>query len=199
MPKLKPLIDATVFIVLFILAVHYFTLNPNIFDVLAIVAMAYVMVSNRDINTVSLITIIATAKLLESVIFYNYTMVNPYFFYAFFAAANYMMVKIVHVRFLVLFRYGPSFIRHHKKLTFTHQDAMMGWVFSASAALPALTLVEHSIRHLDWFNFKPMFFYTLYKPGQLLLTIITILVLYLMTYPKSAEARDKKDRDDLDV
>ena len=199
MPKLKPLIDATVFISLFMLAVHYFTLNPNVFDILIIVAMAYVMVSNRDINTVSLISIIATAKLLESVIFYYYTEVNPYFFYTFFAVANYMMVKVVHVRFLILFRYGPSFIRHNKKLTFTHQDAMMGWVFSASAALPACMLVEHSIRHLDWFNFKPMFFYTLYQPAQLLLAVITILVLYLMTYPKSAEARDKNDKDDFDV
>ena len=199
MPKLKLLIDATVFIALFMLAVHYFALNPNIFDLITIAALGYVMVSNRDINTVTLIAIIAIVRVIDSVIFYDYAAMNPYLYYVTVAMVNYSLVHVVHVRFLVLFRYGPSFIRHHKKLAFTHQDAMMGWVFSASAALPALMLVEHSIRHLDWFNFKPMFIYTLYQPAQLVLAIITILVLYLMTYPKSAEARDKNDKDDFDA
>jgi hypothetical protein len=161
--------------------------------------MGYVVARNRDINTISLIAIIAIVKTTASVIFYDYAAINPYLSYAVFAVANYMMVKAVHVRFFVLFRYGPPATRKHKALTFTHQDAMMGWVFSATAALATLTLVEHSIRHLDWLNFKPMFFYTLYQPAQLLLVVITILVLYLMTYPKSAEAREAKGKRDLDA
>ena len=76
---------------------------------------------------------------------------------------------------------------------------MIGWVFSAAAALPTLALIEHSIRQLKWFGFEPMFIYTLYQPLQLLLVIITILVLYLMTYPKSAEAKERKAKSNMDA
>ena len=191
--------DAVVFLSLLLLALKYYALSPNVFDVITIVAMIYVMLRNRDINTVSLITIMALAKIIDAVIFYDYQLINPYLFYALVAIINFSLVRLVHVRFLLLYRYGPSFIRNHRGLTFTHQDAMLGWVYSAAAALPTLALIEHSIRHFNLLGFEPMFFYTLYKPVQLLLAIIMIVVLYLMTYPKSAEAKEKRAKSSMDA
>ena len=199
MQTVMKVVDAVVFLSLLLLALKYYALSPNLFDVITIVAMIYVMVRNRDINTVSLIAIMLLAKIIDAVIFYDYQVINTYLFFALVAVINYGLVRLVHVRFLLLYRYGPSFIRNHRGLTFTHQDAMMGWIYSAAAALPTLALIEHSIRHLNLFGFKPMLFYTLYQPTQLLLAIIMILVLYLMTYPKSAEAKEKRAKSNLDA
>jgi hypothetical protein len=199
MKTLQQAIDATVFITLLLFANQYHAKNPNSFDIVALLAALYVMLRRRDINTLSLISLMLIAKVVESVVFYDLRAINPYLYYAVVAGGNAIWVRLVHLRFMLLFRYGPRFFRHNKALTFTHQDAMIGWLYSATAGLAAVTLVEHSLRHLAGLNIEPMFFYTLYQPGQLLLAVATIVVLYLMTYPRSAEARVAKTKESLDA
>jgi hypothetical protein len=160
-----------------------------------IAAMIYVMVRNTDVNTVTLISIILTVRIIDSVVFADYERLNPYLFYAGMIVANAIMINIVIVRPVLLSRYGPKPLRGHERLTMTHQDAMIAWLYFAHAVVPALTLIEHIIRHLDDIDFRPMFIYNIYKPTQLVLAVLGILVLYFMTFEKSREARDAKQRE----
>lgn len=50
MQTVMKVVDAVVFLSLLLLALKYYALSPNVFDVITIVAMIYVMVRNRDIR-----------------------------------------------------------------------------------------------------------------------------------------------------
>jgi hypothetical protein len=77
----------------------------------------------------------------------------------------------------------------------THQDTMIAWLYFFHATLPVPVVIEHIIRHLDDVDFKPIFFYNIFKPTQLILAVLGILVLYFMTFEKSKEARDARVRE----
>jgi hypothetical protein len=194
--KIK-IIDIAVFLILLILAGIYHKANPNIFDIVSITAMIYVMVRNPDVNTVTLISIILAVRVTDSVLLADYEQLNAYLFYAGIAAANALMISVVIVRPVLVCRYGPKFLRDNKRLTMTHQDAMIAWLYFAHAVAPVIVLIEHIIRHLDDVAFKPVFFYNIYKPTQLVLAVLGILVLYFMTFEKSKEARDERAREKL--
>ncbi|NQZ07018.1 MAG: hypothetical protein HRT35_07635 [Algicola sp.] len=198
MNKIK-IIDITVFLILLVLAGIYHKASPNIFDVVGITALIYVMVRNPDVNTVTLISIILTVRVIDSVLLASYEQLNPYLFYAGIAAANALMIAVVIVRPVFLSRYGPKFLKINERLTMTHQDAMIAWLYFAHAVAPVIVLIEHIIRHLDDVDFKPMFFYNIYKPTQLVLAVLGILVLYFMTFEKSKEARDTRTREKLNA
>ncbi|NQZ07015.1 MAG: hypothetical protein HRT35_07620 [Algicola sp.] len=189
------IIDTVVFLILLVLASIYHKANPNIFDIIGITAMIYVMVRNPDVNTVTLISIILTVRIIDSVALADYDQLSAYLFYAGIAAANAFMISVVIVRPVFLSRYGPKFLKNHKRLTMTHQDAMIAWLYFAHAVAPIVVLIEHIIRHLDDVDYKPIFFYNIYKPTQLVLAVLGILVLYFMTFEKSKEARNARARE----
>jgi hypothetical protein len=174
--------------------VTYHKANPNIFDIIGIAAMIYVMIRNPDVNTVSLISIILLVRLFNTFVLtaIGDGGLNPYLFYSSIIIANTVMIGIVIARPALISQYGPKFIRDHERITMTHQDSMIAWLYFSHAVLPVLVLIEHIIRHLDDVDFKPMFFYNIYKPTQLILAVLSILVLYFMTFEKSKEARDAK-------
>lgn len=194
-------IDVVVFAACFMVAANYYVAFPLIFDAVAVVALIYVAARNPDVNTVSLISIILTVRLVSAAVFFaiGEAALNPYLFYFSLVVMNGAMIGVVIARPVLLAKYGPKFLKQNKRLTMTHQDAMIAWLYFAHAALPALTLIEHIIRHLDDLDFSPMFFYILYKPAQLFLAVLGILVLYFMTYEKSKEARDERKRRKLDA
>lgn len=197
MKAIIKIIDVVVFAGLFILAFEYYAENPSVFDVITIVALVYVALRNPDVNTVTLISLILIERAIDSTILYfiGDQNLSAYIYYPMIAAINAGMLFLVVVRPVLLSRYGPEFLREHKRLTMTHQDAMIAWLYFAFAALPILTLIEHIIRHLDDVTWSPMFFYNLYQPAQLVLGVLAIMVLYFMTFEKSKEARDARKRE----
>lgn len=190
------IIDIVVFTTLLIFAVKYYESNPSIFDVISIITMIYVMVRNPDVNTVSLILIILAVRLLYAFVLTSIgdTSLNSYLFYSSIIASNVIMIGVVIARPALISKYGPKFIRNHERITMTHQDAMIAWLYFAHAVVPIVVLIEHIIRHLDDVDFKPMFFYDIFKPTQLVLAVLAILVLYFMTFEKSKEARNAKEK-----
>lgn len=197
MKNLIKIIDITVFALLFVAAFSFYKADPGIFDLVSFAAMIYVAIRNLDINTVTLVAVILIVRSITGLAFYliGEGNLNPYLFYSSLAVANVLMIGVVIVRPVLISRHGPKFIRGNKRLTMTHQDAMFAWLYFAHAVLPVVTLAEHIIRHLDDVDLKPMFFYNLYKPAQLVLAILGILVLYFMTFEKSKEARDARKRE----
>lgn len=184
-------IDAIVFTGIFLLAVKYLESQPNIFDILSIAAMVYVMIRNPDVNTVTLISIILLARVLDSIIFADYQSLNVYIYYITIAAANAAMVLVVWVRPLLVAKYGPKFVRKNPRLTITHQDSMVALLYMAYTVLALLMLGEHTIRHMDSLDLNPMFIYNAYEEIYLVLTVLSMAVLYFMTFEKSKERSNK--------
>lgn len=186
------LIDIVAFAGLFVLAFQHRETNAHIFDIISVVAMIYVMARNPDVNTVTLISFILAARVMDSLAFADYQNLNPYLFYTVIAVGNTVMVGIVWARPLLVAKYGPKFLRENKRLTITHQDSFIALIYMAYAFLPVMMLIEHIIRHLDDVSFKPIFVYNSYEEIHLLLAALSILVLYFMTFEKSKEAQKAK-------
>lgn len=188
------IIDVIVFASIFIVAAQYLETHPNIFDIISVVAMFYIMARVPDVNTVTLVSIILVARIIDSLIFADYQNLNPYFFYSLIAVGNIVMVGIVWARPLLVAKYSPKFLRENKRLTITHQDSFIALLYMAYAILPVIMLIEHIIRHLDDVAFKPTIVYNAYEEINLLLAALSMLVLYFMTFEKSKEARKAREK-----
>lgn len=182
---------------LFVLAFQYRETNAHTFDLISVVAMIYVMARNPDVNTVTLVSIIIVARVLDSFVLAGYQNLNPYFFYMTIAAGNAAMVMVVWVRPLLVAKYGPKFVRNHPRLTITHQDSMIALLYMAYTILPLMMLIEHIIRHLDDLTLNPIYVYNAYEEIHLLLAVLGMAVLYFMTFEKSKEAKKAREKEQI--
>ncbi|MFT4925131.1 MAG: hypothetical protein ACI8WB_001221 [Phenylobacterium sp.] len=103
-----------------------------------------------------------------------------------------MMAVLIHYRPTIVAKYGPSFVRYNKTLTFTRQDSLMALFLLLHSGFYLAQLIEHILRHLDDIGleglfgpWRPMMIYDSFQSGQLLFTIFELMILYFMTFNKS--------------
>lgn len=197
------LIDVAVFIGLFYLGLEFHVDDPNIFDVVYVTAMFYVLIRKHDINTVTLVLIVMLIRLSDSVLFFDYEDFNGYVFYSTLVLINLFGVGLIWFRPWLVSNFGPNFVRNHNGLAVTHQDLMMGFLFSVQALFQLLALLEHVSRHFDdiglggifdvhWWREHSLFIYTRYEMGQFVFSVAGLAILYFMTFDASKTRHDHK-------
>ena len=196
-------VDAIVFAGLGWLGVKFYVENPNIFDVVNIAALLYVLVRQRDVNTVSLVLLVLLLRLIDSVVFFDLSGLNNYVLHFVLLSFNVVSIVLIWFRPLLVSRYGPVAIRRHKDLAVTHQDIFIGFVFTLQAIWQLLAFVEHVTRHFDdiglasildatWWYQNSRLIYNSYPIVQFILAVLGIGVLYFMTFDASKKPRQPK-------
>ena len=192
MKTLLPLIDFFVFAVLTYFAALFYVTEPSIFDTVHIIALLYVMVRRFDVNTVTLVLVILTVKIAESLIFADISGFSGYTFHASIMLLSFVCVFVVSLRAYIVSQLLPSSSKLQQNLTVTHQDLVIGFTFLAQAMVQLLMLFEASLRNIGDFDFtgtldqqwwfeNARLLYDNYKSIQFGLAMLGILVLWLMT------------------
>lgn len=197
------IVDVVVFLFLFGLGGYtYLGDYLNLFDAVSIIAMLYILIRKRDVNTVTLVLILLSVRLLEGVVFYDYAQINAYVFYSAQTISNVIVVGLIWSRPSMICKLGPKFIQDNKNLAVTQQDLVMGFLFGVQALFHILAFLEHLSRHLDdigldkyvdvqWWSETSRFIYNNYQAGQLMFSVVGLLILYFMTFDASKVVRHK--------
>jgi hypothetical protein len=187
-------IDALAFAGLIYLNIQYY--GDHYFYLISILAMLYIMVRRRDINTISLVIIILIPELTNLPIFpFNPSQFsNSYLQYSSFAIMNAMIVMFTWLRPKLLLKYGGSLIKDQQTLHTTYQDVFIGVTYGLHTLFQVAYLLEHLIRHLDdigleglFGHWEPMLIYNMYPIQQFGYTIFALAGLYYMTFDISKE------------
>lgn len=187
-------IDAIVFAVIFYFATQYYNINYVAFELLTSVSVVYIGIRRPDINTLTLLCILVMASVLSVLLLPNPELISGYRTHFTLFAIDVVMLALIGFRPVLISNYGPARIGDNKNLTVTHQDMVMGFLFLLQTAFQLLQLLEHLTRHREdiglgrqFGDWQPMFFYDIYKTGQLGFTIGGFVILYFMTFDKSKD------------
>ncbi len=188
------LADAMVFITAIYLGVQFYISNSYFFDFIGLAVVAYIALRKPDINTITLIAILMATVLTPVVFIYSATSLNNYWLHSLLLIINIAGVVLIWMRPFLLLKYGPLFIRQNKNIAVTRQDWALGYLFTFQALWQLVLFIEHLIRHLDdigldglFGNWTPMHFYNVYEVGQFGFSILTLMILYFLTFDKSKE------------
>ena len=186
------LIDAIVFTTLLYFGSMYYVDHHKIYAVIAVVSMLYVAVRKSDVNTLTLVPILIFSETFPLTIIPSPESITSYQLHTTFLLIYIVTTVLIILRSFWLPRYGPKFIANNSNLTITHQDMIMTALFLMQSIWQVTQLLEHFIRHIDdiglgslFGGWKPMFFYDIYKTGQFGFSILTLIILYFMTFDQS--------------
>ena len=186
------LTDAIVFATLLYFGSLYYIDNHEIYAVIAVVSMLYVAARKSDINTLTLVPILIFSEASPIAIIPSPESITGYQLHTTFLLIYIATTILIIFRPFRLPKYGPKFIANNPNLTITHQDLIMTALFVMQTIWQVAQLLEHSIRHIDdiglgalFGGWTPMFFYDIYKTGQFGFSILTLVILYFMTFDKS--------------
>ncbi len=197
--------DLVVFSILAYLAAQYYVVNSNMFDAINIGALAYVMIRRPDINTVTLTLLILAGRLIDSVLLYDMQQVGGYIAYPVLFLFNVVAIVLIWFRPLLVSKYGVGRMRNHKELAVTHQDIVIGFLFTLQAIFQLLAFIEHLSRHLDdiglaqvldanWWYENSRIIYNHYEEIQFLFAVLGLLILYFMTFDSSKIKREDRKK-----
>jgi hypothetical protein len=192
-PKwLLNLLDAIVFATLLYFGSLYYIGNHEIYAVIAVVSMLYVAARKSDVNTLTLVPILIFSEASPIVIIPSPEAITGYQLHATFLLIYIATIVFITLRPIWLPKHGPAFIANNQNLTTTHQDLIMTALFVMQVIWQVAQLLEHFIRHIEdiglgeiFGGWTPMFFYDIYKTGQFGFSILTLVILYFMTFDKS--------------
>ncbi len=198
-------LDLAVFSVLGYFAIQYYVTAPNVFDVINIGALVYVMVRRPDINTVTLTLLILVGRLIDSVLLYDMEQVGGYIAYPVLFLFNVVAIVLIWFRPLLVSKYGFGRVRNHKELAVTHQDIVIGFLFTLQAIFQLLAFIEHLSRHTNdlglgsfldanWWYENSRIIYNHYEEIQFLFAVLGLLILYFMTFDSSKIKREDRKR-----
>jgi hypothetical protein len=196
-------LDATLFIGLLYFIYRYYLNNPNTLDFVGLLAIVYVMIRRPDINTMTLGALLLSARLFDTLVFYDFENANPYVFYAVLVLINVLIVLGIWFRSFIITNYGPGKLKHHKDLAVTHQDLVIAFVCIFQAVFQFLALLEHVTRHFDdvgldglfdvnWWQQNSMLIYNVYPEVQQVFSVAGLAILYYMTFDASKYKRHKE-------
>jgi hypothetical protein len=184
------IIDAVVFIFVIYFGIHYYRTDHLIFDLLGLASAAYISLRKPDVNTLTLVFILLIANLIPAVVIYGHGQLGGYWLYSMLSIVNVVAVIAIWARTFILLRYGPSWLQKHaSNINPNRQDTVMGLLFTFQALWQLLQFGEHLIRHRDdiglgglFGDWSPMLFYDMYKTGQFGFSVLTLLILYFLTF-----------------
>lgn len=186
------LVDVIIFAILLYLGSLYYIDNHKIYAVIAIVSMLYVAIRKSDINTLTIVPILILSETSPIVLISSPESITSYQLHFTFLLIYIATMVLIILRPFFLPKYAPKFISNNQNLTVTHQDMIMGALFLMQILWQLAQLLEHFFRHIDdiglgriFGDWTPMFFYDIYKTGQFGFSILTLVVLYFMTFDKS--------------
>jgi hypothetical protein len=192
------IIDLLVFLTLGYFATQYYANDYIMFAMLNGLAYIYVALRKPDINTLTLIGILVIGHSIIETLNYSITL-SGYQTYTVLIFVNAAFGAAIALRPVFISKFCPEFISKNKNLTLTHQDMIMTGLLTLQVLWQLCQLVEHLARHRDdiglsslfgdWF---PLFFYNMYKTGQFGFSILTLVILYFMTFDKS-KAKSKAE------
>jgi hypothetical protein len=187
------LADAIVFISALYFGIHFYISNALFFDLVGLAVVVYISIRRPDINTLSLILILLATTITPALLIHSASSLNNYILHPFLFIVNAIGVILIWSRPLLLIRYGPKSIK--EKMTVNRQDWALGYLFTFQAIWQLCQFIKHVIRRrsdiglgrlfVDW---SPQYFYDVYEIGQFGFSILTILILYFMTFDKSKNA-----------
>lgn len=203
--KLLKLADILVFSCLGISAIRYYSTNPNILDIINIAALLYVVVRRPDVNTITLVTIILALRIADSLIFADLSGLNNYILHPVLFLFNVVAIGLVWFRPLLASKYGPASTKGHKALAVTHQDIIIGFVFTLQGVWQLLAFLEHVSRHFDdvglggvfdvsWWYEHSRLVYNSYPTVQFTFALVGVLILYFMTFDGSKSGVNNKNQ-----
>lgn len=188
-------VDVLVFVAIVYFGVHYYQINHLVFDLIGLSGLIYIAIRKPDLNTLTVIFILFMTSAIPAIAIYGHGQLGGYSLYSTLFVVNLVGVLAIWSRPFVLLRFGPDWLRNRAaELNPTKQDQVLGILFSIQAFWQLMQFLEHLTRHRadiglghmfdDW---KPMLFYNMYKTGQLSFSILTLLILYFMTFDKSGK------------
>jgi hypothetical protein len=186
------IVDFIVFSVLFYFGIQNYIVNPNIFDVVNIIALVYVMIRRPDVNTVTLVLIILIGRVFDSLAFFDFQNSSGYILYSTLFFMNLIAVIVIAFRPVLISKIMPS----NKNLAVTHQDMVIGFLFTLQGVFQLIMLLEHMTRTFDviglgeffdveWWAKNSLFFYNKYEIGQFIFAVAGLVILYFMTFKRS--------------
>ena len=185
--------DALIFVAFVYFGIEFYQVDHKMFDMIGLLAIAYIAIRKPDVNTLSLIFILLMASVTPAIIIYSNEQISGYWLYAILFVINLVGVIAIWSRTFILLRYGPTWVKNYAaNIHPNRQDQVMGLLFTIQGLWQLLQFLEHLVRHrndiglgglLD--GWVPMLFYNMYKTGQFGFSIITLLILYFMTFEMS--------------
>ena len=182
--------DSMTFLFFIAMGTIYYQQSPYVFDMLIILSLFYTVIRRPDINTASLALIVLISDIIPSVVIFISDSLNGYLLHFGLLLVHLLTAIIVFSRPFILLRAGPKVIRMNSNIAPTNQDTIMGYLYAFQTLWQLTNLIEHIIRNVSSLN--PMYFYDTYKTGQFGFSILTILVLYFMTFDASKLNRNLK-------
>ena len=194
------LVDIAVFSILAYLAATSYVAAPNLFDLINLLALVYVACRKPDINTVSLVCLIVTGRVIDSVLFYDLINLSNYWLHSCLFLLNTVAITVIWFRPLLVARWAPQWVGDHRQLALTHQDMLLGGIFTLQAVFQLLALLEHISRHLAdfgllaetdgiWWYENSRFIFDCYQTVQFGFALLTVSVLYFMTFDAVKQPR----------
>lgn len=190
------LIDIGIFSTLLYLALLHYADDHKMYAIIAVISILYISLRKPDVNTLTLAPILIVSEASPIVIIPSPETITSYQLHGTFLLIYILTAIGILLRSFLLPKYAPKFIANNKNLTITHQDMVMGALFLMQVIWQFAQLLEHFIRHIDdiglgglFGNWVPMFFYDIYKTGQFFFSVITLVILYFMTFDLSKRER----------
>lgn len=190
-------LDCLIFIGFFYFGSQYYQVDHKIFDLIGLGAIAYIALRKPDINTLTLIAILLAANGIPALVIYSHGQLGGYPLYSMLFLVNLIGAIAIWSRPFLILRFGPDWLKNRAQhIASNRQDQVMGLLFTFQALWQLMQFSEHVLRHLDdigleglFGNWVPMMFYNMYKTGQFGFAILTMLILYFMTFDASKAER----------
>ncbi|MFT4926234.1 MAG: hypothetical protein ACI8WB_002332 [Phenylobacterium sp.] len=187
-------IDFIVFTTLAYLASQYYMHDAVAFEIIDTLAMIYVAIRKPDINTLTLIFLLMVCHFAALILTFPAVIstISGYQTHGTLIVFNAFLAILIALRPVFIEKYAPKHIAQNKNLTLTHQDMIITSLLTLQMIWQICQFLEHLARHMEdiglgglFGDWSPMLFYDTYKTGQFGFSILTLIVLYFMTFDQS--------------